>query len=59
METGWSLPYAKKCKSFPILRHLNPFQNILTAQCFTNRQGVTGGTDQTSGECTLGHTIPI
>jgi len=22
-------------------------------------QGVTGGTDQTSGECSLGHTIPI
>ena len=24
-----------------------------------NIQGVTGGTDQTSGECSLGHTIPI
>ena len=24
-----------------------------------NIQGVTGGTDQTSGECFLGHTIPI
>ena len=22
-------------------------------------QGVTGGTDQTSGECSLGQTIPI
>ena len=22
-------------------------------------QGVTGGTDQSSGECSLGHTIPI
>ena len=22
-------------------------------------RGVTGGTDQTSGECSLGHTIPI
>jgi len=22
-------------------------------------QGVRGGTDQTSGECSLGHTIPI
>ena len=22
-------------------------------------QGVTGGADQTSGECSLGHTIPI
>jgi hypothetical protein len=34
METGWSLPYAKKknCNVLPILRHLNPFQNILTAQ---------------------------
>ena len=25
----------------------------------TNIKGVTGGTDQTSGECSLGHTIPI
>jgi len=25
----------------------------------TSTQGVTGGTDQTSGECSLGHTIPI
>jgi len=24
-----------------------------------NIQSVTGGTDQTSGECSLGHTIPI
>ena len=24
-----------------------------------NIQGVTGGTDQTSGECSLGQTIPI
>jgi hypothetical protein len=26
---------------------------------FNYIQGVTGGTDQTSGECSLGHTIPI
>ena len=25
----------------------------------TNIQGVTGGTDQTSGECSLSQTIPI
>ena len=25
----------------------------------SNIQGVTGGTDQTSGECSLGQTIPI
>jgi len=24
-----------------------------------NIQGVTGGTDQTSGECSLGQTIPL
>ena len=36
--------------------------SILLA-CFNRRityiQGVTGGTDQTSGECSLGQTIPI
>ena len=26
---------------------------------YSNIQGVTGGTDQNSGECSLGHTIPI
>ena len=26
---------------------------------YVNIQGVTGGTDQTSGECSLGQTIPI
>ena len=26
---------------------------------YTHTQGVTGGTDQTSGECSLGQTIPI
>ena len=26
---------------------------------YTYIQGVTGGTDQTSGECSLGQTIPI
>jgi len=29
----------------------------LYLHCFI--QGVTGGTDQTSGECSLGHTIPM
>ena len=28
-------------------------------QFFKYIQGVTGGTDQTSGECSLGQTIPI
>ena len=28
-------------------------------KCFIYIQGVTGGTDQTSGGCSLGHTIPI
>jgi len=27
--------------------------------CINNIQGVTGETDQTSGECSLGQTIPI
>jgi hypothetical protein len=32
--------------------------SILYTNCY-NIQGVTGGTDQTSGECSLGQTIPI
>ena len=30
-----------------------------TRETATYIQGVTGGTDQTSGECSLGQTIPI
>ena len=30
-----------------------------TAELNNEIQSVTGGTDQTSGECSLGHTIPI
>jgi len=30
--------------------------NVTDNHCI---QGVTGGTDQTSGECSLGQTIPI
>ena len=37
--------------SYPIYNH--NWTNISTIQ------GVTGGTDQTSGECSLGETIPI
>ena len=33
------------------------FDNILMV--VLDIRGVTGGTDQTSGECSLGHTIPI
>ena len=39
----------------------NTFTDIavcLAAMCIYI-QSVTGGTDQTSGECSLGHTIPI
>ena len=32
---------------------------IIFSQKELDIQGVTGGTDQTSGECSLGHTIPI
>ena len=34
----------------------NTFQSL---KIITYIQGVTGGTDQNSGECSLGHTIPI
>jgi len=33
--------------------------NILKYYLIISIQGVTGGTDQTSGECSLGQTIPI
>ena len=32
---------------------------LFKADIYVYIQGVTGGTDQTSGECSLGHTIPI
>jgi hypothetical protein len=51
-------------------RHLQPVASltiqttlslplIYTAIVILFIQGVTGGTDQTSGECSLGQTIPI
>ena len=36
------------------VRHMNV--HLFQAEVI---QGVTGGTDQTSGECSLGHTTPI
>ena len=33
--------------------------NIVINYLLYNIKGVTGGTDQTSGECSLGQTIPI
>ena len=32
---------------------------LFMVPCVVTIQGVTGGTDQTSGECSLGQTIPI
>ena len=38
----------------------NETKTALTlSQATLHIQGVTGGTDQTSGECSLGQTIPI
>ena len=39
--------------------NLNKVFNDQAYNKITFIQGVTGGTDQTSGECSLGHTIPI
>jgi len=39
-----------------ILSHMNPIQTLIS---YLTIQDVTGGTDQTLGECSLGHTIPI
>jgi len=37
-----------------------PLEPVLGCFCYVYIiQGVTGGTDQTSEECSLGHTIPI
>ena len=36
-----------------------PFYMCGDLKFHTHIQGVTGGTDQTSGECSLGQTIPI
>ena len=33
--------------------------SVRIASCHLRIQGVTGGTDQTSGECSLGQTIPM
>ena len=38
-----------------VLTHLG----LIKFPSTNHMQGVTGGTDQTSGECSLGHTIPI
>ena len=35
------------------------FKVEIAVKCLPYIQGVTGGTDQTSGECSLGQTIPI
>ena len=49
--------YQHPCISSPVptillvLVYVKPYRNCI--------QGVTGGTDQTSGECSLGQTIPI
>jgi len=50
----WLRPTNKICKILTFWRR-NYFFNFSTL-CI---QGITGGTDQTSGECSLGQTIPI
>ena len=42
-----------------ITNTLDEVQKKLHNFFFANIQGVTGGMDQTSEECSLGHTIPI
>ena len=69
----WSVCTAATCfgqSVWPSVRSLKlnlhsamSYNSLLTHVCHrtfnTFIQGVTGGTDQTSGECSLGHTIPI
>ena len=46
-------------KNFLGLKRLEAKQAHLFKTHQQTIQGVTGGTDQTSGECSLGQTIPI
>ena len=53
--------YASCCKMvLTELVYLQQKNCYILVELFTiNIQGVTGGTDQTLGECSLGQTIPI
>ena len=47
-------------RSHVLAQHLaQKYMNNFRAPFIFDVQGVTGGTDQTSGECSLGQTIPI
>ena len=50
--------YAGEGEGYNLRRSGDESVNV-TFCCGLNIQGVTGGTDQTSGECSLGQTIPI
>ena len=54
--------YACVCVFIYIYTHTHTHTHICMYACIhthTHIQGVTGETDQTSGECSLGHTLPI
>ena len=42
-----------------IMKGQDRLSKLIYIYIYTHTQGVTGGTDQTSGECSLGQTIPI
>ena len=50
-------PYMFRGKCVPIIK--KKYRTYATPGISYSTQGVTGGTDQTSGECSLGQTIPI
>jgi len=67
LKDFWTKVFKKCCIKSPVFEKISPdfveyfFFNF--HRKFHDRdciiQGVTEGTDQTSGECSLGHTIPI
>ena len=54
MSLTADFPTLQKCMK----THTHTYTHTHT-HTHTHIQGVTGGTDQTSGECSLGQTIPI
>jgi hypothetical protein len=66
-DQSWSLSGEKISTSWKVRKHLHVISANASAKFYlwpTNctsyhRQGVTGGMYETSGECSLGQTIPI
>jgi len=51
--------YTNTMQHIPTVHDYNNYIRCRNGDGLATIQGVTGGTDQTSGACSLGHTIPI